>query len=128
MQIRTRLTVQFSLLVSGILLITFLAIYFFSYYNVTEDFYDRLRSKAKSQAELLLKVQVPLINSEVLKALDETNRDLIYDENIFIFDEKNRLIYSNTTSAVQSACTSPITGWTKSVKPVRSGTMMVIIR
>jgi signal transduction histidine kinase len=98
MQIRTRLTVQFSLLVSGILLITFLAIYFFSYYNVTEDFYDRLRSKAKSQAELLLKVQVPLINSEVLKALDETNRDLIYDENIFIFDEKNRLIYSNTAS------------------------------
>jgi hypothetical protein len=67
-------------------------------YNVTEDFYDRLRSKAKSQAELLLKVQVPLINSEVLKALDETNRDLIYDENIFIFDEKNRLIYSNTAS------------------------------
>ncbi|WAC13915.1 sensor histidine kinase [Dyadobacter pollutisoli] len=98
MQIRTRLTVQFSLLVSGILLITFFAIYFFSYYNVTEDFYDRLRSKAKSQAELLLKVQVPLINSEVLKALDETNRDLIYDENIFIFDEKNRLIYSNTAS------------------------------
>ena len=52
MQIRTRLTVQFSLLVSGILLITFLAIYFFSYSNVTEDFYDRLRSKAKSQAEI----------------------------------------------------------------------------
>ncbi|CAG5068924.1 Adaptive-response sensory-kinase SasA [Dyadobacter sp. CECT 9623] len=95
MQIRTRLTVQFSLLVSGILLITFLAIYFFSYYNVTEDFYDRLRSKAKSQAELLLKV--PQVNTEVLKALDETNRDLIYDENTFIFDEKNRLIYSNPT-------------------------------
>ncbi|MDR6806461.1 signal transduction histidine kinase [Dyadobacter sp. BE34] len=98
MQIRTRLTVQFSLLVSGILLVTFLAVYFFTYYNVTEDFYDRLRSKAKSQAELLLKVQVPLINAEVLKALDETNRDLIYDENIFIFDEKNRLIYSNSTT------------------------------
>ncbi|MCF0062763.1 HAMP domain-containing histidine kinase [Dyadobacter chenwenxiniae] len=96
MQIRTRLTVQFSLLVSGILLITFLAIYFFSYYNVNEDFYDRLRSKAKSQAELLL--IVPQVNTEVLKALDETNRDLIYDENTFIFDEKNRLIYSNPTN------------------------------
>jgi uncharacterized protein (UPF0333 family) len=59
MQIRTRLTVQFSLLVSGILLITFLAIYFFSYYNVTEDFYDRLRSKAKSQAELAAKSTGP---------------------------------------------------------------------
>ncbi|MCE7068449.1 HAMP domain-containing sensor histidine kinase [Dyadobacter sp. CY326] len=96
MQIRTRLTVQFSLLVSGILLITFLAIYYFSYNNVNEDFYDRLRSKAKSQAELLL--EVPQVNTEVLKALDETNRDLIYDENTFIFDEKNRLIYSNPAS------------------------------
>jgi signal transduction histidine kinase len=96
MQIRTRLTVQFSLLVSGILLITFLAIYYFSYDNVTKDFYARLGSKAKSQAELLLKV--PQVNIEVLKALDETNRDLIYDENTFIFDEKNRLIYSNLSS------------------------------
>jgi signal transduction histidine kinase len=96
MQIRTRLTVQFSLLVSGILLITFLAIYFFSYVNLTEDFYDRLRSKAKSQAELLLKF--PDVNREVFKALDETNRDLIYNENTFIFDEKNRLIYSNPTN------------------------------
>ncbi|WP_439558618.1 HAMP domain-containing protein, partial [Dyadobacter sp.] len=96
MQIRTRLTVQFSLLVSGILLITFLTIYYFSYDNVTKDFYARLGSKAKSQAELLLKV--PQVNIEVLKALDETNRDLIYDENTFIFDEENRLIYSNLSS------------------------------
>ncbi|QRQ99988.1 sensor histidine kinase [Dyadobacter sandarakinus] len=102
MQIRTRLTVQFSLLVSGILLITFVAIYFFTYYNVTEDFYDRLRSKAKSQAELLLNINMPQVNSDVLKALDETNRDLIYDENTFIFDEKNRLIYTNRTSSHKS--------------------------
>ncbi|WP_031527061.1 sensor histidine kinase [Dyadobacter crusticola] len=101
MQIRTRLTVQFSLLVSGILLITFLAIYYFSYDNVTKDFYARLGSKAKSQAELLLKV--PQVNIDVLKALDETNRDLIYDENTFIFDEKNRLIYSNLASPQSKA-------------------------
>ncbi|PWJ58890.1 signal transduction histidine kinase [Dyadobacter jejuensis] len=93
MQIRTKLTIQFSVLVSGILLVTFLAVYFFSYFNVTEDFYDRLRSKASSRAELLLKV--PQVNNDILRALDETNRDLIYNENILIFDEKNRLIYSN---------------------------------
>ncbi|WP_025761684.1 sensor histidine kinase [Dyadobacter tibetensis] len=93
MQIRTKLTIQFSVLVSGILLITFLAVYFFTYFNVTDDFYDRLRSKASSRAELLLKV--PQVNNDILRALDETNRDLIYNENILIFDEKNRLIYSN---------------------------------
>jgi signal transduction histidine kinase len=100
MQIRTRLTVQFSLLVSGILLITFLAIYFFSYNNVTEDFYDRLRSKASSTAELLL--EVPQVNTEVLRALEGSNRDLIYNENILIFDEKNRLIYTNTNPSSKS--------------------------
>jgi signal transduction histidine kinase len=96
MQIRTRLTVQFSLLVSGILLVTFLVIYFLAYVNLTDDFYDRLRSKAKSQAELLQKFAQ--VNIDVLKALDETNRDLIYNENTLIFDEKNRLIYSNPTN------------------------------
>ena len=100
MQIRTRLTVQFSLLVSGILLVTFVAVYFFTFYNVNQDFYDRLRSKAKSQAELLLK---PQVNIEVLRALDETNRDLIYNENILIFDEKNRLIYSNLAAPQNKA-------------------------
>jgi signal transduction histidine kinase len=100
MQIRTRLTIQFSLLVSGILLVTFLAIYYFSYNNVTEDFYDRLRSKAKSTAELLLKV--PQVNTEVLRALEGSNRDLIYNENILIFDEKNRLIYTNTNAVTKS--------------------------
>ncbi|WP_221391896.1 HAMP domain-containing sensor histidine kinase [Dyadobacter sp. NIV53] len=100
MQIRTRLTIQFSLLVSGILLVTFLAIYFFSYDNVTEDFYDRLRSKAKSTAELLLKV--PQVNTEVMRALEGSNRDLIYNENILIFDEKNRLIYTNTNPSSKS--------------------------
>ncbi|MBE9462577.1 sensor histidine kinase [Dyadobacter subterraneus] len=100
MQIRTRLTIQFSLLVSGILLVTFFAIYYFTYNNVTEDFYDRLRSKAKSTAELLLKV--PQVNTEVLRALEGSNRDLIYNENILIFDEKNRLIYTNTNAVTKS--------------------------
>ncbi|HEV7349597.1 HAMP domain-containing sensor histidine kinase [Telluribacter sp.] len=96
MQIRTRLTVQFSLLVSAILLVAFLAIYYFTFVNTNEDFYDRLRSKAVSTAELLLKVRQ--VDTELLKVFDKSNRDLIYNENILIFDEKNRLIYANTDS------------------------------
>lgn len=100
MQIRTRLTIQFLLLVSGILAVTFFAIYFFTYYNVTEDFYDRLRSKARSTTELLS--TVPQVNPEVLRAFEGSNRDLIYNENILIFDERNRLIYTNTTAQTKS--------------------------
>ncbi len=96
MQIRTRLTIQFALLVSGILLVSFLAIYYFTYIYTIEDFYERLNSKAKSTAELLLKVQQ--IDTELLKVFDRSNRDLIFNENVLIFDEKNRLIYKNSDS------------------------------
>lgn len=95
MQIRTRLTLQFTLLVSGILLISFVAIYYFSYINTKEDFYDRLRSKAEGTASLLLKVKE--IDNELLKIIDGTNRDQIFNDNMIIFDEENRVIYSNIT-------------------------------
>lgn len=95
MQIRTRLTIQFGLLVSGILVVSFIAIYYFTYDITVEDFYDRLRSKAVSSAELL---NEPKIDPQLLKVFDRSNRNLIYNENILIFDERNRLIYSNTDS------------------------------
>ena len=100
MQIRTRLTIQFSVLVSSILLVTFLFIYFYSYFNVTEDFYVLLRLRAESTAKLLL--DTPQVSTEVIKAVQESNRDLIYNENILIFDEKNILIYTNVTPSSKS--------------------------
>jgi signal transduction histidine kinase len=95
MQIRTKLTVQFSLLVSGILLVTFLAIYFFTYSNINQDFYDRLLTKAKFTKRLLNESK---IDSQTARVLAGVNKDLFYNENILVFDEKNRLIYTNTTS------------------------------
>lgn len=93
MQIRTRLTLQFTLLVSCILLISFVAIYYFSYINIKEDFYDRLRSKAEGTASLLLKVKE--IDNELLRIIEGTNRDQIFHDNMIIFDEENRVIYTN---------------------------------
>ncbi len=96
MQIRTRLTIQFAVLVSSILLLSFLAIYYFTYLNTNEDFYERLQSKARSSARLLL--SEPQVNSDMLKVFDKSSRDLIFNENVVIFDERNRLMYSNTDS------------------------------
>lgn len=101
MQIRTRLTLQFTLLVSCILLISFVAIYYFSYKNVKEDFYDRLRSKAEGTASLLLKVKE--IDNELLRIIDGTNRDQIFNDNMIIFDEENRVIYTNIIPPAQPA-------------------------
>jgi signal transduction histidine kinase len=101
MQIRTKLTLQFTLLVSGILLISFVAIYYFSYVNTKEDFFDRLRSKAEGTASLLLKVKE--IDNELLKIIDGTNRDQIFNDNMIIFDEENRVIYTNLTPPTKPA-------------------------
>ncbi|TDE15527.1 sensor histidine kinase [Dyadobacter psychrotolerans] len=98
MQIRTRLTVQFSLLVSSILLVTFLAVYYFSYENLTQDFYDRLKSKASSAARLL---DGPVVSADIVRALEGSNTDRMYNQIILIYDEKNRLMYTNSSSAAK---------------------------
>src|SRR5690606_36805592 len=99
MLIRTKLTLQFTLLVSGILLISFMAIYYFSYVNIKEDFYDRLRSKAEGTASLLLKVKE--IDNELLRIIDGTNRDQIFHDNMIILAEENRVLYSNITAGAR---------------------------
>lgn len=96
MQIRTRLTIQFAVLVSGILLVSFLAIYYYTYLYTIEDFYVRLRLKAETTATLLLKVSK--VDTELLEIFEKYNRDLIYDKNLLIFDHRNKLIYANTDS------------------------------
>lgn len=96
MQIRTRLTIQFALLVSGILLVSFLAIYYYTFLYTIEDFYVRLRLKAETTATLLLKVSK--VDTELLEIFEKYNRDLIYDKNLLIFDHRNKLIYANKDS------------------------------
>ena len=57
MQIRSRLTLQFSLLVSAIILIAFVSIYYFSEQRSEGEFYKRLKEKAITSAILLLKIE-----------------------------------------------------------------------
>jgi flagellar basal body-associated protein FliL len=67
MQIRTKLTWQFIMIVAIILLMASMAIYFFSTGHRKEDFYDRLRSKASNTAMLLIEFEE--VNLDLLKKL-----------------------------------------------------------
>lgn len=93
MQIRTRLTLQFVLLVSAILLLSFLAIYFFARWQWKRDFETRLSDKAITSATLLL--QVDQVDSALLKVIDRAKRDFLFRENISILDARNTEIYTN---------------------------------
>lgn len=93
MQIRSRLTLQFSLMVGGILLTSFLLIYFLAYRFNKQEFHRRLSDKAVTTATLLLRVQE--VDVSLLKTIDRAKRDALYGENITVYDQNNREIYTN---------------------------------
>lgn len=105
MQIRTRLTVQFTGLVALIMLISYLAIYYFSAQYRESQYYDRLRDKARTTADLLIRVDA--VSKELLRIIDKNKKDLLYKEKVTVYNYLNENIYSsndtiefNTTPAM----------------------------
>ncbi|MFZ5972116.1 MAG: ATP-binding protein [Bacteroidota bacterium] len=93
MQIRSRLTLQFTLLVIAIVLLSFFLVYYFSMQLAGREFDKRLRDKAITAASLLIKVEQ--IDSALLTLIDRAKRDNLYKENIVILDSADRMIYVN---------------------------------
>ena len=93
MQIRTRLTLQFTVLVSMIVLVSFFAIYFFTEQFTEQDFSRRLREKAITSAILLIKVVQ--VDTALLKVIDRAKRDNLYRESIRVYDQDGKEIYFN---------------------------------
>ncbi len=92
MQIRARLTLQFTLLVSLIVLAIFGVIYWLRLNYIEEEFYKRLTQKASTSAELL--VTVKEVNAKLLKKIQKVNNDVLYRENLIIYDYKNIKVFS----------------------------------
>jgi len=92
MQIRARLTLQFTLLVSVIVLAIFGVIYWLRNNYIEDEFYKRLTQKASTSAELL--VTVKEVNAKLLKKIQKTNNDVLYRENLIIYDYKNIKVFS----------------------------------
>lgn len=93
MQIRLRLTIQFSVVVFSFLLVCFAAIYFYTYQNNRQQFHQRLDDKAVTSATLLLRIDQ--VDSSLLKAIDRAKRDVLFMENITIYDSTDREVYTN---------------------------------
>lgn len=96
MQIRTRLTLQFVGIVALIVLISHLAIYFSSAHYRETQFYDRLRDKANTTAELLIKVDA--VSADLLKIIDKNKKDVLYKENVTIYNYLNQELYTSNDS------------------------------
>lgn len=92
MNIRKKLAIQFTLIVSGILLLFTVAIYYFSADYRENDFYKRLRDKGENTAKLLIEVKE--VDSLLLKIIDR-NTSFLNNECIRIYNYKNEEIYCN---------------------------------
>ncbi|WP_421826193.1 HAMP domain-containing sensor histidine kinase [Larkinella sp.] len=93
MNIRTRLTVLFALLVGSIILLFSLTIYYLFDQYREREFYDRLRQNAFATAQLLENVEVSGITDKMLQQI-ELNYMSLYKGHVTIFLPDNRILHS----------------------------------
>lgn len=92
MEIRKKLTYQFIGIVVFILWFSLVAIYISFSQSRKEEFNNRLGSKAKLVAQML--IDIDEIDSELLKKIEKNNPLSLPNEKIVIFDYENKKIYS----------------------------------
>jgi signal transduction histidine kinase len=93
-QIRSRLTFQFTILVTAIVLLSFFFVYLFFSQLVEREFDKRLREKGITTAVLLLKIAQ--VDSALVRIIDRAKVDNLFKENIVVLDTADRMIYVNT--------------------------------
>lgn len=93
MKIRTRITLQFSIIVSVILIAFALSIYYFVSDNREEEFYSRLKNKALTAVKLFSDVDE--VDNKLLKIFHDNTVNSSPEEWISIYDNKGKVVYSN---------------------------------
>jgi signal transduction histidine kinase len=99
-KIKDRIALQFTLMVAVILMLFSIAIYSISANYRQEEFFDRLKSKARTTCRLL--VNVHGIDKELLRVIDQNTLTEMLDEKVLIFNSKNELIYSSVDNKLIS--------------------------
>lgn len=99
MQIRTRLTLQFIVLVAGILLLSLCFIYWKFRQMTEEEFYNSLRSKALMTAEMILHEEEKLV--PLVATSDSILRSTVlpFRENIIIYNAALQKVFAFNRAA-----------------------------
>lgn len=95
MNIKSRLSLQFTSIVFGILVFFSVLAYYFSFSSQRSKFRDNLLEKAQNTA--ILSINIQEIDSTLLKKIHQTTR-LFEGEEIAITNQSNKLLYSNKTN------------------------------
>ena len=93
MEIRKRLTYQFIAIVAFILLLFSVSTYLSFSKARKEEFYDRLGSKARLVAQML--IDIDEIDAETLRKIERNNPLSLPNEKIIIYDYQNHKVFSS---------------------------------
>jgi signal transduction histidine kinase len=93
MQIRTKIAIQFTIIVATILAIFSISIYYLSEKYRQQEFYKSLQDRAVTTARLLIKEKE--IDKKLLKLIDKNTLSTLYAVEVQVFNDKNEVAYSN---------------------------------
>lgn len=93
LNIRTRLSFQFTYIVSLILILFSCIIYYFSADYREAEFYSRLEKKALTTAKLLIEVKE--VDYNLMKIIDRNSLNSLHNERVIIYDNDNNQIYNS---------------------------------
>lgn len=93
MKIKFKIALLFTVLVTIILLVLGVSVYYFYSLNRKNEFGDRLRNRALTTTRLLLEVEE--MDKSLLRKIDSLTMNLLFEETISIYNHKSELLYSN---------------------------------
>jgi len=93
LNIRTRLSFQFTYIVSLVLILFSCITYYFSADYREAEFYSRLEKKALTTAKLLIEVKE--VDYKLMKIIDRNSLNALYNERVMIYDKNNDQIYNS---------------------------------
>lgn len=96
MSIRNRIALQFSLIVTSILVGFSVVVYLTSATYWQEEFYERLHQKALTTTRLLMAVDE--LNKRLLEIIDSNTSTALINEKVLVFDANDDLVYSSTST------------------------------
>ncbi|WP_219223793.1 ATP-binding protein [Pedobacter antarcticus] len=92
MKIALRLTLVFTLLTASILFAFAMSIYLTSKQDREDEFYDRLRIKTVTRAELFIDAKV---HSTLIQAIHQNNKKIMNEAQVTIYDLNGNLLYQD---------------------------------
>jgi two-component system, OmpR family, sensor histidine kinase ArlS len=93
MQIRTKIAIQFTIIIAAILIIFSLAIYYTSENFRKQEFYKRLNDRAILTAKLLKTLKITEKDKKKLRDANKTILTKLNAEKVLMFNDKDELVY-----------------------------------